>query len=141
VQDKDAEKNVTYYNAFDSTKGQIRPPYPDWDGHVLTFSKAHENNDWGRLQQYALPDTAKSDEEIRGYIDTDLAAYGVVEVQNWTHWSYFPSVSPEDIQNGFYEDLEGIQGYRNTYYTGGLLNFELVEGAMRYSKELVETHF
>jgi hypothetical protein len=56
-------------------------------------------------------------------------------------WRYFPQVPQAAIDAGFYDDLEYMQGLHGTYYAGGLLNFELVEKAMEYSKALVAKHF
>src|SRR5919202_3008211 len=56
-------------------------------------------------------------------------------------WPYFPHVSSEDMQDGFYDRLEELQGKQNTYYVGGLMNFELVETIVEYSKALVEKNF
>jgi hypothetical protein len=56
-------------------------------------------------------------------------------------WRYFPQVPQAAIDAGFYDDLEYMQGRNGTYYAGGLLNFELVEKAMEYSKALVARFF
>ena len=53
-------------------------------------------------------------------------------------WNYFPHVSSEQINQGFYNKLEALQGTNNTYYAGGLLNFELVENSFAYSKAIVK---
>ena len=73
---------------------------------------------------------------VRAKIPVDLAAYGVVaaEVTNFNRCEHFPAVSPDEIEAGFYQDLEKLQGYRNTYHTGGLLDFDTVENVMKYSK-------
>ena len=39
------------------------------------------------------------------------------------HSPYHPSVSAEAVRNGFYNDLYGLQGYRNTWYVGALFVF------------------
>lgn len=56
-------------------------------------------------------------------------------------WPYFPHVTSEVMQAGFYDRLEALQGQRKTFYVGGLLNFELVETIVEYSKSLVEKNF
>lgn len=56
-------------------------------------------------------------------------------------WAYFPHVSVDDFDAGFYAELEALQGHRRTYYTGGLLAFELVETIAEYSHDLVRRHF
>ncbi len=60
---------------------------------------------------------------------------------SYDDWPYFPHVTSEAITNGFYDHLEAIQGQRNTFYVGGLLNFELVETIVEYTKALVQAKF
>lgn len=59
----------------------------------------------------------------------------------FSEFPYFPHVSSTDMQEGFYDDFDRIQGANNTFYVGGLMNFELVETIMNYSKHLVRQHF
>lgn len=55
------------------------------------------------------------------------------------HWRYFPHVSSDAMLDGFYDDLEALQGVNRTFYTGELLSFTLVELVTRYSRNLVAT--
>ena len=45
------------------------------------------------------------------------------------------------MRDGYYERLEALQGQRDTYYVGAIMNFELVESCIAYSKHLVRRHF
>lgn len=56
-------------------------------------------------------------------------------------WAYFPHVPVAAVDDGFYGSLEAMQGHRRTFYTGGLLAFELVETIAEYSHDLVSRHF
>jgi len=56
-------------------------------------------------------------------------------------WPYFMHVDSPAIAAGFYDQLEALQGAQCTYYAGGLLDFELVERTIRYSKKLVNERF
>ncbi len=70
--------------------------------------------------------------------------HGSIEEDQWhtyDRWNYFQHVTAESMRAGFYRDLESLQGKNRTYFTGALLNFELVEMSIAYSKHLVETHF
>lgn len=71
-------------------------------------------------------------EEFRG----ELA-----EILTTKHWRYFPHVSVEAMQAGFYDDVERMQGRNRTFYVGEVLSFTLVELVARYSRNLVETRF
>ena len=59
----------------------------------------------------------------------------------FSEFPYFPHVGSESMANGFYDELEALQGRQNTFYTGGLMNFELVETIVNYSRHLVKNHF
>lgn len=56
-------------------------------------------------------------------------------------WPYFPHVSVEDIAGGWYDRIEALQGTRRTYYTGGVMCFELIEPIVEYSQALVRRRF
>ncbi len=64
-----------------------------------------------------------------------------VELYTYDEFPYFPHVTSDSMRQGFYRQLEGLQGKRSTYYVGGLLAFELVETIAEYSRHLVATHF
>lgn len=59
----------------------------------------------------------------------------------YNNFVYFPHVNTTAMANGFYERLENMQGEQSTFFVGGLMNFELVETIMNYSKKLVEDNF
>lgn len=56
-------------------------------------------------------------------------------------WKYFPHVTSEDLRDGFYQKLEGLQGQNNTYLTGEIMNFSCIEGVCEYSQYLVNKYF
>lgn len=60
---------------------------------------------------------------------------------SFDRWPYFKHVSAAAIGAGFYDQLEALQGQQNTWYVGGLLDFELVERIIRYSRKLVDEKF
>ncbi len=69
---------------------------------------------------------------------------GSIEEGEWhtyDRWPYFQQVSADDMRDGYYERLEALQGQRGTYYVGAIMNFELVESCIAYSKHLVRRHF
>ncbi|MDX2232823.1 MAG: FAD-dependent oxidoreductase [Leptolyngbyaceae cyanobacterium bins.349] len=83
-------------------------------------------------------------QEVLQGIQATMRNLGVeLDDQYYTYdeWPYFPHVTSDVMQSGFYDRLEALQGHRKTYYVGGLLNFELVETIVEYSKALVEQNF
>ena len=65
----------------------------------------------------------------------------LVAYDTYSEFPYFPHVSSTAMAAGFYDQLEAQQGRQNTFYVGGLMNFELVETIVNYSRQLVATHF
>lgn len=84
-------------------------------------------------------------EQLRTRVRDFICQFGVqpeaVEFIDEKQWSYFPHVSIQDVQEGFYDYIHARQGVQNTYYTGGLLAFESVELCVSFSKYVVETYF
>ena len=60
---------------------------------------------------------------------------------SFDRWPYFKHVDATAIAAGFYDKLEALQGTQRTFFVGGLLDFELVERIIRYSKKLVNERF
>lgn len=55
-----------------------------------------------------------------------------------THkWQYFPHVSSKDMSEGFYDQLESLQGQFHTYYCGEIMSFTLTELIYDYCQDLV----
>ncbi|PON69738.1 L-2-aminoadipate reductase [Parasponia andersonii] len=87
--------------------------------------------------------------DIRGPNVTELAVNTVrtmggqvEEVVLQRRFKYFPHVGSQDMKDGFYDKLEfELQGFRNTYYIGGLMAFELTERNSSYAMALVCKHF
>ncbi|CAB4312074.1 unnamed protein product [Prunus armeniaca] len=66
----------------------------------------------------------------------------VREVVLQRRFKYFPHVGSQEMVDGFYEKLESqLQGFKNTYYVGGLMAFELTERNSSYAMGLVCKHF
>ena len=69
----------------------------------------------------------------------DVAKLGgrLTEVKRSVVWNYLPHVTGEALQNGFYTKVNSLQGQQNTWFIGGLMNFESVEGTAAYALQLV----
>lgn len=66
----------------------------------------------------------------------DLGSY-----YTYSEFPYFPHVTSEVMAGGFYDRLEALQGQNNTFFVGGLMNFELVETIVNYAKHLTIRFF
>lgn len=94
---------------------------------------------------YAYGSEDHDDETILGNIREAVArepfTAELVDVLAVQRWTYFPHVSVADMQAGFYDRLEGLQGQRNTFYVGEVLTFPLIELVIEYSEALADRHF
>ena len=70
---------------------------------------------------------------------TDVNASSIV--QDFNQWAYFPHVSKESLDAGFYLAFEALQGVSRQYYTGGLFNFETVQNSMEHARYIIGTYF
>jgi predicted NAD/FAD-dependent oxidoreductase len=92
---------------------------------------------------YTLADKSISDELAVQYTKEFIEKAGgsLEKVHIVKHWKYFPHVSAERFRNGFFDDVEALQGKRNTYYVGEVMNFSTVGFTAQYAQDLVERFF
>jgi thioester reductase-like protein len=107
-------------------------------GEIVSFHHRYDNSDVYLFWSYG----DDLDEVARKVGEGVERMGGVVEkIHAVRAWKYMPHVSPDDLDDGFFERLEALQGTKRTHYVGTLLNFELMEGATSYAWELVRTQF
>ncbi len=110
-------------------------------GHPVFWYLRHPTTDLYTF--YLFGDWKLSDEAAVENIQALLEPLGgkVVKLQTAVHWKFFPHVTPEVMRNGYFDTLEAMQGQKNTYYAGELMNFSTVGLTADYSKHLVERFF
>ena len=93
---------------------------------------------------YYLTPSDKTDEQA---MEESLLHYETLvgqrpEVQQFNPWlDYFPHVSTDSLQSGFYHKLDSFQGHYGQYYTGGFLNYETVQDSMEHARYIIDTEF
>lgn len=106
----------------------VSHPYPDGDLHL-----AYQFADWDTPADTLHQNLAEDVKGMGGHMD---------EVFAFRDWStYFPHVGPKALRRRFYDRVEDLQGDCNTWWVGGLFNFETVEESATYARELVLTNF
>lgn len=134
--------------------------YPDisgycWDnmlsdklGHAMVYYHRWENEPDQVITVYALGNHSKQEkvftmDETRDIIKEDMKIFKVPvkEIINENEWYYFPHVSCEDYQAGWYDKVEGMQGAKNMYYAGEIMSFGDMDETIHYSKDLVDRFF
>jgi acyl-CoA synthetase (AMP-forming)/AMP-acid ligase II/predicted NAD/FAD-dependent oxidoreductase/acyl carrier protein len=110
-------------------------------GRPVAFHHRYAGSDV--ISFYAYGDAATGEREVERLVREDVARLGgrVESVAHVRRWKYFPHVGPEDVEAGFYDRIEALQGENGTFYCGSLLNFELIECNVRYAEALVDRHF
>lgn len=63
------------------------------------------------------------------------------DVKDFREWDYFARFDKAQLDDGYYDKFNSLQGYENTYYVSGLNAFETVEFAVRAGKDVVDSHF
>ncbi len=133
--------NMPHLEAF--TAATFLIPEPE-KGQPFVVTRQFEDNDfvsiYTRGEVGQLPDKDKILANNAAFIKK-ATGFDLCNYYTYNEFPYFPHVTHETMANGFYDQLEAIQGQKNTFYVGGLMNFELVETIVNYTKHLVETNF
>jgi hypothetical protein len=66
-------------------------------------------------------------------VDSDIKAF--------RGWDYFPRFDKAQLDAGYYDMFNQLQGQQKTYYASGLNGFETVEFAIRAGLDVVESYF
>src|SRR5262249_6411709 len=126
--------------------GEVNFLYPNAAASALNHVSVWANVDplTPILVGYQIVDPALTEAQITAQLADDLARLGhgqLGQVLVRQEWDYFPHVNQASLQQGFYEKVEALQGWNNTFYVGGTLNFETVEHSARYAQDLVKKNF
>jgi predicted NAD/FAD-binding protein len=113
----------------------------DRAGHVVFWYRRWKDRDV--VLYYCLPPPGTDIERSIEMIREDVGRMGgrVGAIHRRRAWRYFPHVSPGDMQSGYYERMEAMQGRRSTFFAGELLAFSTVENVVAYAEDVVGRHF
>ena len=139
-------RNLRYRITVAQTNGNIHGGIVDHVSrdkinHVNFIGNFYENTDVSVF--YQMLDETISEEQAQLVLEQDLARGGIriQKVLDTRTWTYFPHVTKSDLDAGFYQRLDDLQGQQGTYYAGGLLNFETVEHTASHAEYLVRRFF
>lgn len=99
---------------------------------VSFYSRTTENN---------VPDREGILEEAENLIVKLGGDITKAKLHTHDRWTYFPHVPVLAFKEGFYDELEEMQGKNKTFFVGGLMAFELIEPILNYSENLVNEYF
>ena len=114
---------------------------PSKRGHPVFWYKRYSDSDIYTI--YVLSDFTVTDAVILHNIEDCIYKLGgrLIKVEQIAKWKYFPHVNTKEMQDGFYNKLEELQGLNRTYYLGELLNFSTIELTAAYAKDLAGRFF
>ena len=103
----------------------------------------HRHSDTNIYTFYTLADWEMSDDEVADRAKNFVAKMGgaLTKVHSVTHWKYFPYVDQATIEAGYFDVIEAMQGRKNTFYIGELMNFSTVGLTSQYAEATVERYF
>ena len=139
-------KNLRYLVTMVEGEGMAMASFydnvgPESIGHINFVVQRHPDTNVFLI--YQLLDKNMSIAQAEYLANQDLSAQHakIKKVIMRKEWSYFPHVESSDLDSGYYEKLENLQGEDGTYYVGGLMSFETVEHTSAYAKQLVLKFF
>ncbi len=119
----------------------------DMSGHCVSFHHRYPESQVFACYSYGVNELDGLDghegSDVSEQLRTDVAAMGG-RVQN-THaqrgWKFMPHFGSDRLADGVLDQVELLQGQRNTYHVGSLPAFELVECNVAYAGDLVDRYF
>jgi predicted NAD/FAD-dependent oxidoreductase len=110
-------------------------------GHPVFWYFRHEGSNVYMF--YVLAEPNQSDDDVVANTKDLIEKIGgkLNEVERVAHWKYFPHVSSKEMESGYYDKVEGMQGRQGTYYIGELMNFSTVGLTSEYAEDLVDRFF
>ncbi|MEO1273372.1 MAG: FAD-dependent oxidoreductase, partial [Myxococcota bacterium] len=96
---------------------------------------------WNYADDFPRGDTARIEEVFKTFMQARMNVSKFRLLDEDKYWpTYHPHVTMEDLQAGFYDTFDRLQGERNFFYVGSAISFESMEETVAYCKQLVETH-
>ncbi|XXY50700.1 FAD-dependent oxidoreductase [Sorangium sp. So ce269] len=110
-------------------------------GRALAIGSGYDDRDV--FLAYQMSDGSQRQEELDRLLEEDVTRHGgkILRVITTKTWTYFPHFSRALLDKGVYQRLEALQGKDGIYLAGSTMNFETLEDAARYARDLVIEHF
>ncbi|GAB3442944.1 hypothetical protein GCM10027570_10500 [Streptomonospora sediminis] len=110
-------------------------------GHCVAYHHRYADSDVYTCYLYGADGLDSAN--IGARLGADVARMGgrVEEVLLVRRWPFMPHFSSADTAAGVFDRLEHLQGHNRTYYTGGLLGYELIETTVAHSRGLIRRCF
>ncbi len=138
---------VTLFTAAGLPLNEVDFLYPNAVASAINHASVYANNDATTpiYVAYQIVSPSLTPAQVTATLASDVATFGhgvygqTLVQQTWD--DYFPHVNQASLTQNFYEKVEGLQGWNNTFYVGATLAFETTEHSARYAQELVNKNF
>ena len=110
-------------------------------GKIMFFYRRYVDSEFCTF--YVIGNQEHNTQKLKLDVENQLKNMGFIIDKEYIsiQWKYFPHVSTEDMKDGFYDKLEGMQGQNNMYLTGEIMNFPSLRGVTEYSNYLINKYF
>ena len=112
-----------------------------YQGKIMFFYRRYVDSEFCTF--YLVANQEHNEQKLKLDVENQLKNMGFIIDREYVSikWKYFPHVGSEDMKDGFYDKLEGIQGQNNMYLTGEIMNFPSLRGVTEYSNYLINKYF
>lgn len=113
-------------------------------GHVLIWNARWDSlGSESLIMAYAYNNPANTKAESLKIIERDLIKLGIQSprLYQYKNWRQCPYVESNDLQNGFYEKMEAMQGKYNVFLAGEIMSMVTMDNCIQYSNYLVHKYF
>jgi hypothetical protein len=113
----------------------------DKDGHLLLLYSSKPDQPGPLLTAYAAGDLPIKD--LKAQIDADLkqAGFKAERLFAYKQWQTFPHVTGAEIKNGFYDQVNALQGQQGIYFSGSLTCFPTLDKLTQYLSDFTNRYF
>ena len=113
-------------------------------GHITIWdSRWESNNGEGMVVVYAYNPPDNSKIFSLDLIKDDLSKLGIQNSRLYQarRWKHCPYVDTQELENGFYDKMERMQGKNNIFLAGEIMSTLSMENTIRYAQDLVNRFF
>lgn len=113
----------------------------DKDGHLLLLYSSKPDKPGPLLTAYAAGDLPIK--VLKAQIDADLkqAGFKAERLFAYKQWQTFPHVTGAEIKNGFYDQVNALQGQQGIYFSGSLTCFPTLDKLTQYLCDFTNRYF
>lgn len=114
----------------------------DFTGKPMLIINRHPQNNIYNV--YGDGSSGANKEEVLANIEQSFyrLSFKIIDIHAHSLWkTYFPYIGSEDLKQGYFNQLEKLQGKNGLYYLTSRMNFETTEHSAQYGKYIANEFF